>query len=402
MTNITKKENSIVCQNLYKVFGQNPIHLLNSLSDTESSGEFLARTGAVIAVRNVSFEVAVGETFVIMGLSGSGKSTLVRCISRLIEATSGEIWVDGDQVNRMDRRDLQNFRRHKVAMVFQHFGNLPHKNVLDNVAYGLEIQGLDRSVRTKRAMETIELVGLAGREHNYPHELSGGMQQRVGLARALVVDPDILLFDEPFSALDPLIRREMQDELLNLQKQVKKTIVFITHDIIEAVKLGDRIAIMKDGEFIQVGTPSAVIMNPSDSYVRDFVEDVPRSKVLKASSITTPIDTLKLDQIDEFNTSRDFREDQSLICLVDTNHRLVGVTSRDKIAIASQQIKKDSLSQLILNPDSFCHIDDSLETVLQRLSRNNDQIIVVDNERRVVGKITTRDAVASIVPNASS
>ena len=402
MTNITKKENSIVCQNLYKVFGQNPIHLLNSLSDTESSGEFLARTGAVIAVRNVSFEVAVGETFVIMGLSGSGKSTLVRCISRLIEATSGEIWVDGDQVNRMDRRDLQNFRRHKVAMVFQHFGNLPHKNVLDNVAYGLEIQGLDRSVRTKRAMETIELVGLAGREHNYPHELSGGMQQRVGLARALVVDPDILLFDEPFSALDPLIRREMQDELLNLQKQVKKTIVFITHDIIEAVKLGDRIAIMKDGEFIQVGTPSAVIMNPSYSYVRDFVEDVPRSKVLKASSITTPIDTLKLDQIDEFNTSRDFREDQSLICLVDTNHRLVGVTSRDKIAIASQQIKKDSLSQLILNPDSFCHIDDSLETVLQRLSRNNDQIIVVDNERRVVGKITTRDAVASIVPNASS
>ena len=402
MTNITKAEHSIVCQNIYKIFGQNPNHLLNSLAYTESSGEFLARTGAVIAVRNVSFEVAAGETFVIMGLSGSGKSTLVRCISRLIEATSGEIWVDGDQVNRMDRRDLQNFRRHKVAMVFQHFGNLPHKNVLDNVAYGLEIQGLDRSVRTKRAMETIELVGLAGREHNYPHELSGGMQQRVGLARALVVDPDILLFDEPFSALDPLIRREMQDELLNLQKQVKKTIVFITHDIIEAVKLGDRIAIMKDGEFIQVGTPSAVIMNPSDSYVRDFVEDVPRSKVLKASSITTPIDTLKLDQIDEFSTSKDFREDQSLICLVDTDDTLVGVTSRDKIAITSQQIKNDSPSQLILNPDSFCHIDDSLETVLQRLGRNNDQIIVVDNERRVIGKITTRDAVASIVPNASS
>jgi len=284
-------------------------------------------------------------------------------------------------------------------MVFQHFGNLPHKNVLDNVAYGLEIQGAKRSLRTERAMEIIELVGLGGREYNYPNELSGGMQQRVGLARALAVDPDILLFDEPFSALDPLIRRDMQDELLNLQKQVKKTIVFITHDIIEAVKLGDRVAIMKDGEFIQVGTPASVIMNPVNNYVRDFVEDVPRSKVLKASSIATPIHTIKFDQTSEADIFDNLADDQSVICLVDADNRLVGITAYDNLAITIRQVRNSTPSEPILKPGAFCNDNDSLEIVLQQLSGDNDQVIVVDNKKRVIGKITKSDALASLVPN---
>jgi glycine betaine/proline transport system ATP-binding protein len=399
MNNRGKTDHTIICQNIYKIFGREPNHLLRSLRDKESSDDFFARTGAVIAVRDVSFQVDTGETFVIMGLSGSGKSTLVRCISRLVEATSGEIWIDGDQVDKMDRRALQYLRRHKVAMVFQHFGNLPHKNVLDNVAYGLEIQGAKRSLRTERAMEIIELVGLGGREYNYPNELSGGMQQRVGLARALAVDPDILLFDEPFSALDPLIRRDMQDELLNLQKQVKKTIVFITHDIIEAVKLGDRVAIMKDGEFIQVGTPASVIMNPVNNYVRDFVEDVPRSKVLKASSIATPIHTIKFDQTSEADIFDNLADDQSVICLVDADNRLVGITAYDNLAITIRQVRNSTPSEPILKPGAFCNDNDSLEIVLQQLSGDNDQVIVVDNEKRVIGKITKSDALASLVPN---
>ena len=252
-----------------------------------SRDEALTATGAVIAVRDVSFDVKVGETFVIMGLSGSGKSTLVRCLSRLIEPTSGEILIDGEDVLQMHKRQLREVRKHKMAMVFQHFGNFPHKRVLENVMYGLQIQGVDKETRMRRASEVIDLVGLTGWEDRYPSQLSGGMQQRVGLARALAVDPEILLFDEPFSALDPLIRRDMQDELINLQRTVQKTIVFITHDFSEAIKLGDRVAIMKDGEFVQIGTPEEVVATPVNDYVRDFTRDVPRSKVLTARSVMT-------------------------------------------------------------------------------------------------------------------
>ncbi len=278
-------EAKISCRGVWKIFGPQADKVKASLDADSSRAQVLQDTNHVLAVRDVSFDVRQGETFVVMGLSGSGKSTLVRCISRLVEPTAGQIVIDGADVTAMTERQLIDLRRHKMSMVFQHFGLLPHRRVVDNVAYGLEVQGMARTERHKKAEEVLELVGLAGWEHHYPRELSGGMQQRVGLARALAVDPEIMLFDEPFSALDPLIRREMQDELLRLQAVVHKTMVFITHDFLEAIKMGDNIAIMKDGEFVQVGTPEEVVARPADDYVRAFSEDVPRHKVLNASSI---------------------------------------------------------------------------------------------------------------------
>jgi glycine betaine/proline transport system ATP-binding protein len=248
----------------------------------------LARVGNVAAVRDISFSVATGELFVVMGLSGSGKSTLVRCLSRLIEPTAGEVLIDGEDVTAASPERLRELRRTKMSMVFQHFGLLPHRRLLDNVAFGLEVQGKDRSSRLERAGEMLELVGLGGLGDSYPDQLSGGMQQRVGLARALANDPEILLFDEPFSALDPLIRRDMQDEVGRLQQELRKTTVFITHDLSEALKLGDRIAIMKDGRFVQVGTPAEVVGKPADAYVRAFTRDVQRAHVLRAGSIMGP------------------------------------------------------------------------------------------------------------------
>ena len=278
----------LVCRNLWKVFGEGGPDLVDSVDPALSREEVLAQTGCVLAVRDVSFNVREGETFVIMGLSGSGKSTLVRCLGRLIEPTRGQVHIDGEDLLAMSKHQLRDIRRHKMGMVFQHFGNFPHKRVLENVVYGLQVQGIDKTTQRRRAAEVIELVGLSGWEERYPHELSGGMQQRVGLARALAVDPEILLFDEPFSALDPLIRREMQDQLIGLQQMVRKTMVFITHDFLEALKVGDRVAIMKDGEFVQIGSPEELVSNPINDYVRDFTRDVPRSKVLTARSVMTP------------------------------------------------------------------------------------------------------------------
>ena len=266
----------LVCRNLWKVFGDGDRDVIDSIDSNASREEVLAQTGCVLAVRDVSFHVREGETFVIMGLSGSGKSTLVRCLGRLIEPTRGRIFIDGEDLLAMSKRELREIRRRKMGMVFQHFGNFPHKRVLENVVYGLQVQGIDKATQRRRAAEVIELVGLSGWEERYPHELSGGMQQRVGLARALAVDPQILLFDEPFSALDPLIRRDMQDQLIGLQQMVRKTMVFITHDFLEALKVGDRVAIMKDGEFVQIGTPEELVSNPVNDYVRDFTRDVPQ------------------------------------------------------------------------------------------------------------------------------
>ena len=275
----------ISCHGIWKVFGPHPDRVMSTLDETSSRGEVQERTGHVIGVKNVSFDVQQGETFVVMGLSGSGKSTLVRCMSRLVEPTAGQVIIDGDDVITMNERELIELRRNKMSMVFQHFGLLPHRRVIDNIAYGLEVQGISKTERHETAGKVLEMVGLSGWDQHYPRELSGGMQQRVGLARALAVDPDIMLFDEPFSALDPLIRREMQDELLKLQDVMHKTMIFITHDFLEAIKMGDHIAIMKDGEIVQVGTPEDVVANPINDYVRDFSEDVPRHKVLTASKI---------------------------------------------------------------------------------------------------------------------
>jgi glycine betaine/proline transport system ATP-binding protein len=250
-----------------------------------SRAEILAATGNTIGVRDVSFSVGSGETFVIMGLSGSGKSTLLRCVARLVESTRGTIELQGRDLTAMSDAELREVRRTKLSMVFQHFGLFPHRKVIDNVAYGLEVQGIKRAERHARASGVLDLVGLSGWGDHYPGQLSGGMQQRVGLARALAVEPTVLFFDEPFSALDPLIRRDMQDELLRLQGEMNRTIVFVTHDFDEAIKLGDRIAIMKDGEFDQVGTAEELIAAPATDYVREFTKDVSRAKVLTVRSV---------------------------------------------------------------------------------------------------------------------
>ncbi|MDX3578441.1 MULTISPECIES: glycine betaine/L-proline ABC transporter ATP-binding protein [unclassified Streptomyces] len=242
--------------------------------------ELRSRTGCTAAVRDVSFDVRKGEVFVVMGLSGSGKSTLVRCLTRLIEPTAGHIAIDGEDVRAMDKNRLRELRRRRAAMVFQHFGLLPHRTVVDNVAYGLEIQGVGKAERRARARQVVEKVGLEGMEHRRPGELSGGQRQRVGLARALAVDPEVLLFDEPFSALDPLIRRDMQEEVVRLHREEGRTMVFITHDLSEALKLGDRIALMRDGRVVQLGTPEEIVGSPADDYVREFVRDVPREQVM--------------------------------------------------------------------------------------------------------------------------
>ncbi|MDX6307720.1 MAG: glycine betaine/proline transport system ATP-binding protein [Nocardioidaceae bacterium] len=267
-------------QHLWKVFGPRAGKIIGSPEADLPRSEMLAKTGCVAAVKDISFEVVPGEVFVVMGLSGSGKSTLVRCLTRLIEPTSGTVEIDGQDVTKASGSVLRRLRRNHVSMVFQHFGLLPHRRVIDNVAYGLEVRGVSKTERRAKAREIIELVGLAGNENSYPDQLSGGMQQRVGLARALAGDPSLLLFDEPFSALDPLIRRDMQNEVIRLQEELQKTMVFITHDLQEALKLGDRILIMRDGEIVQIGTPDEVVGAPADDYVRDFVSEVPRAHVL--------------------------------------------------------------------------------------------------------------------------
>jgi glycine betaine/proline transport system ATP-binding protein len=273
---------------LWKIFGNRSDKIIGTPDADLSRKHLQEKTGCVMAVKDVSFEVAPGEVFVVMGLSGSGKSTLVRLITRLIEPTAGTVTLYGDDITAMSDKSLLETRRRKVSMVFQHFGLLPHRRVIDNIAFGLEVRGEAKAGRRNRAQEMVDLVGLSGYENNFPDQLSGGMQQRVGLARALAADPDLLMFDEPFSALDPLIRRDMQNEVIRLHHEVGKTMVFITHDLAEALKLGDRILIMRDGEIVQVGTPDEVVGAPADDYVRDFVSDVPKSHVLTLKWVMRP------------------------------------------------------------------------------------------------------------------
>jgi glycine betaine/proline transport system ATP-binding protein len=278
----------ISVQTLWKVFGNNPEKVIGSPDALLTRTELRAKTGNTIAVRDVSFDVAPGEVFVVMGLSGSGKSTLARCMTRLIEPTQGQLQFEGEDILKVDEKRLRELRKTRFSMVFQHFGLLPHRKVIDNIAYSLEINGVKKDDRHARANEVIELVGLQGYAHAYPEQLSGGMQQRVGLARALAVDPQVLFLDEPFSALDPLIRRDMQQEIIRLHYELGKTMVFITHDLSEAVKIGDRIAIMRDGAIVQIGTPAELVANPADEYVADFVSDVAKSHVLTLRYLARP------------------------------------------------------------------------------------------------------------------
>ena len=386
----------LICRNLWKIFGDRAQELADSVDPSLSREEVLAQTGNVVAVRDVSFDVREGETFVIMGLSGSGKSTLVRCLSRLIEPTCGQILIDGEDVLAMNKHQLRDIRRYKMGMVFQHFGNFPHKRVMENVVYGLQIQGMDKATRTKRAAEVIELVGLMGWEERYPHELSGGMQQRVGLARALAVDPDILLFDEPFSALDPLIRREMQDQLIKLQQLVQKTMVFITHDFLEALKVGDRVAIMKDGEFVQIGTPEEVVSAPTNDYVRDFTRDVPWSKVLTARSVMAPArvyataDEGLVDLI-----TRMTNQECDCAVVVDTQNHFRGTVQLEDIR-SGAATEHSSVASVMRYSCPITAPETRLEELIPLTITSESPIAVVDNAR-CLGIISREAAMKALV-----
>ncbi len=331
-------------EHVWKVFGPRPDQAIEMANAGASRSEVRDATDSVIGVRDVSFEVGRGETFVVMGLSGSGKSTLIRCVSRLNDVTRGQVYLDGEELTAMGEQQLREVRRHKMSMVFQHFGLFPHRRVIDNAAYGLEVQGVEKAERYERATKVLEVVGLKGCEHYFPQQLSGGMQQRVGLARALTVDPEILFFDEPFSALDPLIRRDMQDELIRLQQNLQRTIVFITHDFAEAIKLGDRIAIMKDGAFDQVGTAFELITDPATDYVREFTKEIPKVKVLTAAAVMKPGNgapngqTVQLDDTIE-TVLPALLHDSSEISVEDEQGKRVGVLDRDAVAEAIEPEK---------------------------------------------------------------
>jgi glycine betaine/proline transport system ATP-binding protein len=377
----------ISCQHVWKVFGPHPERIVPILDSNRSKKEILTETGHVVAVKDVSFDVRKGEKFVVMGLSGSGKSTLVRCISRLIEPTKGKVLMQGEDVVAMDEKQLRELRRSKISMVFQHFGLFPHRRVIDNVAYGLEIQGVDRVDRHERAKQVLDLVGLNGWERHYPGELSGGMQQRVGIARALAVDPEILLFDEPFSALDPLIRREMQDELIRLEKVMRKTIVFITHDFLEAIKLGHHIAIMKDGEVVQIGTPEQVVYNPATDYVREFTKDVPRAKVLTAGIIAQDDQPVVLETDDLKTILSVMQVKSSLTAFVKGSEgRFLGVLSMADVSGAQGQ-STASVSSLINNDFPVVYSDTKLEDLIPITVATDAPMPVVDGANKLVGTV---------------
>lgn len=339
----------IEIKDLYLVFGNEKQKALKMLKEGKTKSEILKATGCTVAVKDANLSINEGEIFVIMGLSGSGKSTLLRCINRLIRPTSGEVIINGTDIAKVSDKELLQIRRKELAMVFQNFGLLPHRSVLHNIAFGLELQGVKKEEREKKAMESMQLVGLKGYENQMVSELSGGMQQRVGLARALANNPEVLLMDEAFSALDPLIRVQMQDELLTLQSKMKKTIVFITHDLSEAIKLGDRIAIMKDGEIVQIGTSEEILTEPANAYVERFVENVDRSKIITASSVMVdkPI-VARLKKEGPEVLIRKMRErNLTVLPVVDSNNLLVGeVRLNDLLKLRKEQIRSIESDEL--------------------------------------------------------
>ena len=327
----------IKCQSVYKIFGANAKKMLQDVSGNVDAKTF-QEAGCIVGVNNASFEVSKGEMLVVMGLSGSGKSTLLRCISRLTDATAGKIYIEGQDLLALKNKELIDLRRNKMGMVFQSFALLPHKTVLENIAFPLQIKGMKTEESIAKAMEMVKLVGLDGRENYFPRELSGGQQQRVGIARSLAVEPDIWFLDEPFSALDPLIRKEMQDEFLRLQGTLKKTIMFVTHDFDEALRLADRIAIMKDGIIEQLDTPANIVLNPATEYVRKFTQEVPREKVLKIESVMEPMSDSK--NLSDLKVSRDaiietvaekILAQEKPVAVIDSNNKVVGVVKPSKV-----------------------------------------------------------------------
>ncbi|WP_066174272.1 quaternary amine ABC transporter ATP-binding protein [Bacillus marinisedimentorum] len=385
----------IAVENLTKVFGKNPKAAVKLLNENKTKDQILKETGMTVGVNQASFEVEAGEIFVIMGLSGSGKSTLVRLLNRLIEPTAGSIYIDDEDLSSMNKQQLREVRRKKMSMVFQKFALFPHRTILENAEYGLEVQGVEKADRREKATQSLEMVGLGGYMDKYPNELSGGMQQRVGLARALANDPDVLLMDEAFSALDPLIRKEMQDELLDLQETMQKTIIFITHDLDEALRIGDRIALMKDGAIVQVGSPEEILMNPANDYVERFVEDVDRSKVFTAQHVMKRPETIDVDKHGPRVALQRMRDEGiSSIYAVNRKKELFGFVTADKASAAVKEGEKDI--RAILETDvPKVSLDTPLNELFDIIHDTPVPIAVVEGE--ILKGIVVRGSVLAVL-----
>ncbi|QIA26751.1 glycine betaine/L-proline ABC transporter ATP-binding protein [Thermaerobacter sp. PB12/4term] len=385
----------LVVDDVYKIFGPRPREALELARAGRSKDEILKRSGHTLAVAGASLTVDAGEIFVIMGLSGSGKSTLLRCLNRLVEPTAGRILLDGQDITALGPRELLQVRRQRFAMVFQHFALLPHRTVLGNVEYGLEIRGVEPAQRRRRALEALETVGLAQWASSYPGELSGGMQQRVGLARALATDADILLMDEAFSALDPLIRREMQDELLQLQAELHRTIIFITHDLSEALKLGDRIAIMRDGRIVQVDTPEGILARPADDYVASFTEDVDRSKVFTARNVMRRPETVRETDGPRVALRKMEELQLSSVFVVDRERRLRGLVTADD-ALAAARRGDRTLAGVVRPEVPTCQPDTTLHELIPTIARSPWPVAVTDDRGRLVGLVARVQVLAGM------
>lgn len=389
----------IKIENVTKIFGKKADKALELLEQKKSKQEILRATGATVGVNNVSLSIEEGEIFVIMGLSGSGKSTLVRMFNRLIEPTKGNIFIDGENLSIMNKKQLRQVRREKMSMVFQNFGLFPHRTILENTEYGLEVQGVEKTERKERAQRALENSGLGDYKDQYPRQLSGGMQQRVGLARALANDPEILLMDEAFSALDPLIRREMQDELLDLQANVRKTIIFITHDLNEALRIGDRIALLKDGELVQIGTPEEILTNPANKYVEKFVEDVDRSRVLTAENIMKRPVVMNIDKHGPRFALEQLREEGiSTILVVDSHRKLKGYVTADDVA-AAVKANVAKIDGILKEDIPTVSKDTTLSDIFPIIHDANSPVAVIENDK-LVG-ILVRGAVIAALAGES-
>ena len=394
----------IAVNSVWKVFGKHPERALDPQNLGKTKAELQAELGVVIGLHDVSFEVQRGETFVIMGLSGSGKSTMVRCLIRLIEPTAGNITISGDDITAMSDKELMEFRRGRIAMVFQHYGLMPHRSVLENAAWGLEVQGVPEAQRHARTREILSMVGLAGWESSYPRQLSGGMQQRVGLARALVVDTPIMLMDEPFSGLDPLIRRQMQDELLRLQEELQKTIVFITHDLNEALKLGDRIVIMHDGRVAQIGSPEDIVLRPEDEYVGDFTQDVRLESVLTASKVmVSPKATVMGHQGPRAALHTIGNSDGDAAWIVDRRERYMGLLTitNAQSALRAGVRRIDEAMDYVDREYAAVHPDTTFDVLIPRAMSSDYPIPVTDADNLLVGEVH-RSALAEALAETST
>jgi glycine betaine/proline transport system ATP-binding protein len=382
----------IVVENLYKIFGDQPEKALQLLQEGLNKDAILEKTGMTVGVDNASFAIEAGEIFVVMGLSGSGKSTIVRMLNRLIEPTAGKVIVDGKDVTNMGQDELVKFRLHNMSMVFQSFALMPHLSVLDNAAFGLDLAKVDKDKRRERAMQALEQVGLLGWENSYPAELSGGMQQRVGLARGLAVDPDILLMDEAFSALDPLIRTEMQDELLKLQEDDQRTIVFISHDLDEALRIGDRIAIMEGGRVVQVGTPEDILQNPADDYVRAFFRGVDPTNVISAGDIvrdTYP--TIVKTKVGSLRATHELLSgsERDHCYVLNARHHFLGIVSSDSLRKALEGGAPDSpIDQAFLDGATPVNMNDSMQDILPAVASSSWPVPVVDDQNVYKGVVS--------------